>query len=437
MKRIKTLFRKEAEIKRILGIAAFILIFSINGFVSEAAEGKVIANTAYIRSEASTNSEVVGSTVKGKTIDIVGAVKDSSGTVWYKVPNGNNTYGYVRSDLIETSEEIKITEASAETSSGGSTSKPADTVPTSIGEQQATISVESAKIRSGASTQHDTITSLPKGTVITLVGEANDSTGKKWYQMTCDYNGRTVQGYVRYDLIEVGAVSAGEGSSEGSEGENPESGENPEGSEGENQEGGENPEEAEGGQPETSEENKDYEIIYREGAYWLYDYVGKHQYDIKRLLQDYQEQKEKNETLNKQQKTGKIIMIVLAVIIVLLVIVVTVLLIKLRDAYYYEDDDEEEEEEEEIEEEPVAPKRTRRRPAEDYEENPAPVRRKSSSERQETDRPVRQRNGQSAELQAAERSQSAKRPTKRKTQNFLVDDDEFEFEFLNMDDKDV
>ena len=25
----------------------------------------------------------------------------------------------------------------------------------------------------------------------------------------------------------------------------------------------------------------------------------------------------------------------------------------------------------------------------------------------------------------------------RKTQNFLVDDDEFEFEFLNMDDKDL
>lgn len=436
MRRIKTLFQKEAEIKRILGIAAFILIFSINGIVSEAAEGKVIANTAYIRSEASTNSEVVGSTVKGKTIDIVGAVKDSSGTVWYKVPNGNNTFGYVRSDLIETSEEIKITEASAETSSGGSTSKPADTVPTSIGEQQATISVESAIVRSGASKQHDSIASLPKGTVITLVGEANDSTGKKWYQMTCDYNGRTVQGYVRYDLISIGAVSEGGGASEGSEGENPESGENPEGSEGENPEGGENPEESEGGQPESSEEHKDYEIQYREGAYWLFDYASDQQYDIKRLLQDYQEQKEKNETLNKQQKTGKIIMIVLAVIIVLLVIVVTVLLIKLRDAYYYEDDDEEEEEEEEIEEESVAPRRTRRRPAEDDEEAPTPVRRKSSSERQETDRPVRQRNGQSAELQAAERSQSAKRPAKRKTQNFLVDDDEFEFEFLNMDDKD-
>ena len=42
-----------------------------------------------------------------------------------------------------------------------------------------------------------------------------------------------------------------------------------------------------------------------------------------------------------------------------------------------------------------------------------------------------------AELQAAEEKKPVKKPAPRKTQNFLVDDDEFEFEFLNMDDKDL
>ncbi|MFR0799484.1 MAG: SH3 domain-containing protein [Suilimivivens sp.] len=88
-------------------MAAFIMVVSLQTFTSLAASGKVVAETAKIRSEASTSSSVVGSTVKGKTIDIVGAVKDSSGTVWYKVPNGNNTYGYIRSDLVETSDDIK------------------------------------------------------------------------------------------------------------------------------------------------------------------------------------------------------------------------------------------------------------------------------------------------------------------------------------------
>ena len=36
--------------------------------------------------KASTDSSVVASTSKGAKIDIVGAEKDSSGTVWYKVP---------------------------------------------------------------------------------------------------------------------------------------------------------------------------------------------------------------------------------------------------------------------------------------------------------------------------------------------------------------
>ena len=38
---------------------------------------------------------------------------------------------------------------------------------------------------------------------------------------------------------------------------------------------------------------------------------------------------------------------------------------------------------------------------------------------------------------AAERKEPARKPAARKAQNFLVDDDEFEFEFLNMDDKDL
>ena len=39
--------------------------------------------------------------------------------------------------------------------------------------------------------------------------------------------------------------------------------------------------------------------------------------------------------------------------------------------------------------------------------------------------------------EAAEKMQPEKKAAPRKSQNFLLDDDEFEFEFLNMDDKDL
>lgn len=215
------------------GLAGMVMaagVFCMAAISCFAAEGKVIAETAKIRAQASTDSEVVGSTVKGKVIDILGAAKDSGGTVWYKVAVSGGGYGYIRGDLVETSANIPISETSGQTasnnSSGGGGSKPADTVPTAIGEQQATVkSGNNARVRSGASTKHDTVASLPSGTAITLIGEANDNSGNKWYQITCNYNNKTVEGYVRSDLVVLGAA-AGEG---GGENTSPEGGENPEG----------------------------------------------------------------------------------------------------------------------------------------------------------------------------------------------------------------
>lgn len=422
MKTGKALFQKETWIKGMLGAAAVMLVFALKVFVSEAAEGTVVANTAVIRAEASTSSEAIGSTERGKTVDIVGAVKDSSGTVWYKVPNGNNVYGYIRSDLIETTDEIEITEttASSSTASDTAASQPADTVPTSIGETAATISVQSATIRTGASTSHSAVTSLPQGTAITLIGEANDSSGMKWYQITCTYNGRTIEGYVRSDLVTVGEAVAGEGTSE--EGE--EGGETGEGS-------GEEGEDAEQSEEISQSEYSDYEVVYSDGTYWLYDNINVTRMSVTNLLEVVTQVSENNTTLQSQVKNEKIVIIILAVIIVVLVIAITVLLFKLRDAYYYEDYEEEEIEEEP---EPVVPRKKKKRAEEEYEE-PAPVKKKRVREAEpaEPERPVKKKAAPEPELKAAEK----KKPAPRKPQNFLVDDDEFEFEFLNMDDKDL
>lgn len=455
MRTKKALFQKKTWMKEILGIVAMLLIFSLNGFICEAASGKVTAETANIRAEANTTSEVIGSTEKGKTVDIVGAVKDASGTVWYKVPNGNNTYGYIRSDLIETSDTIEITTAStASSNSNESTAKPAETVPTPIEEKQAAVSVEKAVVRTGASKQHDSIISLPKGTGVTLVGEASDGSGNKWYQITCEYNGRSIKGYVRSDLVTIGAPASAGGENNNAGGENggdsntdANSDGNADGENGGEQTGGE----AEGGGDSTEgegneqpseapqSEHNDYEVVYDDETYWLYDNTNGTMMSVTNLLQVVDQANENSESLQSQVKNGKIIIIVLAVIIVLLVAAVTVLIFKLRDAYYYEEEYEEEEEEEE-EEIPVEPKKKKKPVVEESEEEPAPPRKKKVRDNEmepEAERPEKRRTSQNAELQATEKKQTVKKTSQRKAQNFLVDDDEFEFEFLNMDDKDL
>lgn len=438
MRTLSTLFQKKNWMKGLLGLAVCLTVFAINGLTAFAAEGKVTADTAKIRKEASTDSEVIGSTSKGKTVDIVGGVKDASGTVWYKVPNGNNTYGYIRSDLIETSDEIKISEsASTGSSSSSNEEKPADTVPTAIGEQKATVTESSIRVRSGASTKHDTVTSLPQGTEMTLIGEANDSAGNKWYQMTCEYNGRTVNGYVRSDLIEIGEPVEG-GEAEGGEGEAAE-GENAEGeaAEGENEEGGE-----EAPEENTEPEHNDYEIVYNNDEYWLYINTNGTMMKVTDVLNVVETANTTYEDMQDQIKSNKIIIVILAVIIVLLVVAVTILIFKLRD-FYYEDYYEDEEEEEE----PVVVKKKGKRMDVSEEEAPARKKRQTEAASEErisqkavrstaSEKPVRTRNEQ-AELQAAEKKVPAKKPAARKAQNFLLDDDEFEFEFLNMDDKDL
>lgn len=444
MRKLSTLMGRVSWIKGLAGLAAAMAVFCMAAVPSLAAEGKVVAETAKIRAQASTDSEVVGSTVKGKTIDILEAVKDGAGTVWYKVSVTDGGYGYIRGDLVQTSESIEVT-ATAATSAGtdAPASKPADTVPTSIGEQQAVIkSNSSARIRSGASTQHDTVASLPNGTAITLIGEANDGAGNKWYQMTCTYNNKNIEGYVRSDLIEIGAAAGGEGeTSDPAEGQT----EMPEGTEGENTEG-ENPEGAEFSEPDPVPENNDYEVVYAQNdageyEYYLYDNINGTRQKLGELLSAVGTANENNQRLQAQVDKEKIIIIILAVVIVILFIVLTVLLFKIRELYY--EDYEEEEEEEEPEPEPVPVKKKVKKRVAEEEPEPVQVKKKKpahgpAGERPRTqEKPAPQKPKAEKELHAAERKEPVKKPAARKPQNFLVDDDEFEFEFLNMDDKDL
>lgn len=457
--KVKSLTNRKTIKSLLKGLATCALVLCVFGMASLgafAAEGEIIAETAKIRAQASTSSDVVGSTVKGKKIDILEVVQDSSGVKWYKVSVAGGSYGYIREDLVKTSENLTATSTVTATTTqqtSSSAQQPADTVPTAIGEQSAVIKCESnATIRSGASTSHAKVTSLPNGTPITLIGEATDSGGNKWYQMTCNYNNRSIEGYIRSDLITIGAA-AGEGEGgENPEGEAPAEGENPE---------GENPEEGAPEEPEQTPEDshRDYEIRWAQNQdnedydYFLYDNLAGNRMRLSEVLNAVTVSNESIQKLESEAERNKIIIIVLAGVIVLLFVIITVMIFKIR-SLYYEDYDEEDDDEEEEEEEVPLRRRVKKKVPEEEEEEPAPMRKKRPAQPREE--AVSRREGQARregqnrkegerqmrktaepELRAAEKKENVKRPATRKPQNFLVDDDEFEFEFLNMDDKDL
>lgn len=445
----------------VLGAALFLIW--CDPMVSRAdATGTVIPSSVNIRKEPVPDSEVIGSTSSGKEITIKGKV-DSSGYTWYQVYVQGDTLGYVRADMVEQKGDGDIPTVSAPSSGGGSEASSEGAGDQGAAEsggagssssggaqvqaqeemerQYATIKVASAKVRPDPSTSNNPVESIPSGTQVVVSGKSQGSDSKTWYYVTfTGSNGSERTGYIRSDLLELGDLLPVE---EEAPVEEPQ----------------EEPEE-----PEITP-NNDYELGMEpnsegEQVWYIYDHVTNQQQPLVPLLEASYSQvlggTEDTDAIVKQ----RIVIVVLAVLLVIALITVIVMAFKLRDAYYedYEDDEDEEDEEEEEDSESRKPVRrdrekepqerqSRRRDADEEERRPRRnedgeerrSRRRESAEpvsRAKADKPERRRREVSYEEEPD--VEEAVRPAKaRKAKNFLLDDDEFEFEFLNMDDKDL
>jgi uncharacterized protein YgiM (DUF1202 family) len=86
-----------AAVAMVLSIALITDAFS--AVYSAAEEGKVTAASVKVRKEASTASDMIGGLKKGDTVTITSSVTGSDGYVWYEITIGDKT-GFVRSDLV-------------------------------------------------------------------------------------------------------------------------------------------------------------------------------------------------------------------------------------------------------------------------------------------------------------------------------------------------
>lgn len=424
----------------VFGTAA--LLAWCNPMVSLAeATGTVLPNSVNIRKQPDQESEVIGSSTVGKEISIRGKV-DASGITWYQVYVDANTMGYVRADMIEkkgdgdiptvsvaaesqTAQAPEDGEADAQESSdagsaGGSEGGAQVEAQETMDLQYASTKVQ-AKVRPDPSTSNNPVDSLAPDTQVVVSGKSEGSDSKTWYFVTfTGTNGSERTGFIRSDLLELGEMLPVE--------EEPE------------EEPVEEPEE-----PATAPRN-DYELKIEtdsEGVeqWYIYDNITGQKQKLVPLLESSYSQslddKDDTDSIVKQ----RIVIVVLAVLLAVLVIVTVIMAFKLRDAYY-EDYEDEDEEDEEPSNERTPVKRTAERERESG--------RRTSLEEERRSRRREEENGAGAERQERRRrerevtyrdepdTEEAVRPARaRKAKNFLLDDDEFEFEFLNMDDKDL
>ncbi len=434
----------------VLGAALFLVW--CDPIVSRAeAVGKVIPKSVNIRELPNQDSEVIGSATGGKEITIRGKVEKDGVTTWYQVYVSGETVGYVRADMVEKTGDGDIPTVTASETAGESAAATNETAepdapeggeaeaPASGGaqvqaqeemaKQYGTVNVK-AKVRPDPSTSNTPVDSIASGTQVVVSGKSEGSDGKTWYYVTfTGSNGSEKTGFIRSDLMVLGDMLPVE--------EEPE----------------EEPQEEQPEEPEPAP-NNDYELKIEtdsegEEAWYIYDNVkGKKQKLVPLLESAYAQMLGDTEDTDAIVKQ-RIVIVALAVLLAVLVITVIIMAFKLRDAYYEDDeeDDEEEEEDEEPDRRPVRrerererereiPERQLRRNTPDGEERKARRREEAKpAAGTKSDRPE----GKRRETAYAERQDAKEtaRPAKRKAKNFLLDDDEFEFEFLNMDDKDL
>ena len=189
----------------VLGAGLFAGDLAIVSHAESAA--KVTASSAKIRKSADSSSEVIGSAAKDKTISIKSQTKGADGYTWYEVYVDANTLGYIRSDLVS------ITDGSTPSSSSGTTTTTTTATPapavnetpvevTAVEPLSATVTGgQSVRVRSNASTTSQIVTTAENGMALTVTGQATGTDGKTWYQITFISNSIEVTGFIRSDYV--------------------------------------------------------------------------------------------------------------------------------------------------------------------------------------------------------------------------------------------
>ena len=419
---------------------------SLTAFAQGTAKVKV--EGGLIRETADKSSTALGSVKRDDVLDVVASTTDTDGYTWYRVFVNRNSQGYIRSDLVTVEGTVSAEKpgnsnlvASAgggntttvgsggnRTTVGSNNSTPAAEGDGTDSNTQSTTTAgvmessvvsarvtEKVRVRSGPGTGYDVAGSAEDNTEVTVSGEAVDGedANRRWYQVSFTAEGKTINGFIRSDYLEVVQTAPQEPAVEEPAQEEP--------------------------PVEETPVNDDYYLKYMENEngewdWYLFDNIQGTSVSLTQLLSAVAQNQETEETENKQLSNMKIIVIVMAVVLVLLLVAVTVLFFKLHESYDdYDDEDDEEEEEDDEDDTPIRALGSRarrkevrrsvfsRRKEEDEEEE---------DEDEEEDPPVRARTKVPAKT--ANKKDSSEENKSWQSKDFLELDDDMEFEFLDL-----
>jgi uncharacterized protein YgiM (DUF1202 family) len=197
-------------------LAVICLWWAVGGIISHAEGTGTVNKTVNIRSGAGTDYSVLGSAEAGKTIDIRGKATGSDGQTWYQVFMNAETVGYIRADFLDSvTGEIGDVAATASNTGAAGTTDPgtasgAATV-TDMAPVGGLVTQDNARVRSQADGSGEMIGDpLPVNTAITVNGQTTDAEGTVWYRVELQTGDTTTTGYIRSDFLTLSGETAPE-----------------------------------------------------------------------------------------------------------------------------------------------------------------------------------------------------------------------------------
>ncbi len=438
--------------------AVAFMLFAVS-FECFAAEGTITAASAKIRESASTSSAHVGSALNGEKYTITGQESGADGYTWYKVTFEENKSGYIRADLISVAGDVPAEQPA--------TYNPTVAV-TELTPVTAKVTGSSVRVRPDAAASGGVVTSVVRDTVVTIDGMATGSDGKTWYRINCTIDGKAILGFVREDFVALqGEVTIPGQVVTPSDPVVPEV-----------------PQEEVPQEPVATPEPKAYDTVYENDKWYLLNNNTNEKYVIEDIFSAVNTNKELAQKFEKTAKSQKGFIWALAILLILAMGAVAFLVWKLKDmldeAYFKQV------EKKTLRDREGAPKKVMhtvgeerkqgngqqvRRPAQGQGQRPPQgqqrggqrptgegVRRPAGQTRPggeaprkpvnrpegapTASRPVAQRpegetvnpsQPKTAAPAQEKRPQPQAKPQGFQPKNFMADDDEFEFEFLNWD----
>lgn len=168
-----------------------------------------------LRQNADESSNQVMQLAIGQEVKVNNEITDNSGVKWYQVFVNGNTMGYVPASAIlvdgstatNTNTE-QSTQGETQTTTQQTTQTTTQTQTVTVTERVGTVTAQSAiRVREQATTASEQLASMEVNDTFIVLDEENAADGHVWYKVEFDDHGNTVYGYVRSDLVSVQEVT--------------------------------------------------------------------------------------------------------------------------------------------------------------------------------------------------------------------------------------